>query len=777
VTGRHTLTVEEDRATRRRAQCEFSTPMVVEAGAGTGKTALLVARVVAWCMGDGWALHADKDRAPEEIARKVIEGVVAITFTEAAAAEMARKIGEALAAFANGQEPVGWMPDEAALPETAEERGERAGLLSDEVHRLAVSTIHSFCQRLLSIYPLEAHLHPRFVVDAEEDAIAGLVVEVVEEALRSLDRDPLRSDWEALAGAGVDPPQIAETLQYLATNGMGAADLVHDPFPDDLARLEAGELGRAVRAFAEAEGGRLDKLSRGAKKSIRARDVVSDLLARIETLGPAPDFAEVAALANGLSPDALERITDWGRGDFNVTETKCLGDAVEEAGIAAADLSRVLNRLAVLRPAEFTAARRVLTPLLRRVERRKTANGIVGFSDLLHRATDLVESSPGIVRELCSRIDQLLVDEFQDTDAVQCRLVETIAFGSKRKPGLFVVGDPKQSIYAWRNADLAAYSRFVATVEENGGGRYPLVQNFRSVEPILDEVSDVIEKVMDEEEDVQPPFVPLVPTGERVGAPGFNSGDRTAVEHWVTWPPRDDGEPLAPAKSGVTTAFEAEAVAQDVLEVAVRDGVRWGDIAILLRATTAQEDLLEAFRKKGIPYEVAREKEFYKQREVVEASALVRSVVDPADTVALLTVLRSDVVGVPDAALAPLWDAGFPNLMARLSGPGGGELEAVVDCVSRAAAEVPSDIPAGDVLELWPVSLEGAVRVIGHLRAAFEDDPPDRFVERIRETWLAEVSAGEASPGWRVSFARWLRTGRRGRSEESPICRPTRFTS
>jgi len=240
VTGRHTLTVEEDRATRRRAQCEFSTPMVVEAGAGTGKTALLVARVVAWCMGDGWALHADKDRAPEEIARKVIEGVVAITFTEAAAAEMARKIGEALAAFANGQEPVGWMPDEAALPETAEERGERAGLLSDEVHRLAVSTIHSFCQRLLSIYPLEAHLHPRFVVDAEEDAIAGLVVEVVEEALRSLDRDPLRSDWEALAGAGVDPPQIAETLQYLATNGMGAADLVHDPFTDDLARLEAG---------------------------------------------------------------------------------------------------------------------------------------------------------------------------------------------------------------------------------------------------------------------------------------------------------------------------------------------------------------------------------------------------------------------------------------------------------------------------------------------------------------------------------------------------------
>jgi len=754
VTGHRTLTVEEDRTTRSRAQREFSRPMVVEAGAGTGKTALLVARVVAWCMGHGWALHADNKRAPEEIARRVIEGVVAITFTEAAAAEMARKIGEALADLAHGLDPVGWKPDEDVLPETAEEREERAGLLSDEVHRLAVSTIHSFCQSLLSTYPLEARLHPRFVVDAEEDAIGALVVRVVEEALRSLDRDPLLPDWEVLAGAGVDPPQIAETLQYLVTNGMTVSDLEYDPFPDDLARREADELDRAVRAFAAVEGGRFDKLSGSASKSILAREVVRDLPTHIEALGPTPSFVEVASLANELSPGALERIADWGRSDFNSTEIKCLGDAKEEAGIAAAGLSKTLNRLAVLRPAEFTAARRVLTPLLRRVERRRTALGIVGFSDLLYRATRLVESSPGIVRELCSRIDQLLVDEFQDTDAVQCRLVETIAFGSKRKPGLFVVGDPKQSIYAWRNADLAAYGRFVATVEENGGGRYPLVQNFRSVEPILDEVGNVIEKVMEEEEDVQPPFVPLVPTNERVGAKGFNSGGRTAVEHWVTWPPRDDDEPLEPSKSGVTTAFEAETVAKDIREV-VRDGVRWGDIAILLRATTAQEDLLEAFRKHGIPYEVAREKEFYKQREVVEAAALVRSVVDPADTVALLTVLRSDVVGVPDAALAPLWDAGFQDLMAQLRGPGGGELEAVIDCVSRAAAKVPSDVPAGDVLGLWPVSLEAAVHVIAHLRVAFENDPPDRFVEKIRAMWLAEVSAA----------ARFLGRFRRARLE------------
>ncbi len=557
MTAATTPTVHEDKATRRLAQREFSAPMVVEAGAGTGKTALLVARVVAWCMGNGWSQHLDEDRTPEEIARRVIEGVVAITFTEAAAAEMARKIGEAFAALARGTTPVGWEPDEAAMPATVEECAQRAGFLSDEVHRLAVSTIHSFCQRLLSTYPLEAGLHPRFVVDAEEDAIAALVVEVVEETLRNLERDPLRRDWEALAGAGIDPPQIAETLQYLVTNGMVAFDLEHDPFPDDLARHEAEELGRAVRAFVAVEAGRLEKLSGGASKSILARDSVRDLEARIEELGPSPNFIQVAALANQQSPNALERITDWGRGDFNGTETKCLGDAVERAGAAAAELSRMLNRLAALRPEEFTAARRVLGPLLQEIEKRRTAHGIVSFSDLLYRATALVEDSPGIVRELCSQIDQLLVDEFQDTDAVQCRLVETLAFGPENSPGLFVVGDPKQSIYAWRNADLAAYGRFVATVEEHGGGRYPLVQNFRSVEPILNEVGTVIEKVMIEEDDVQPPFVPLVPTGDRVGATGFCSGGRKAVEHWVTWPPNADDELLSPSKSGVTTAFES----------------------------------------------------------------------------------------------------------------------------------------------------------------------------------------------------------------------------
>ena len=519
-------TVAKDLDTRELAQREFSLPLVIEAGAGTGKTALLVARVVAWCMGEGWSLHNEEDRTPEDVARRVIERVVAITFTDAAAAEMARKIGEAFSDLAEGRKPIGWNPDPANIPAEPDESKARAGYLAGEVHRLAVSTIHSFCQRLLSTYPLEAGLHPRFAVDAEEEAIGALVEGVVEEALRCLDRDPIRRDWEVLAEAGVDPPQIAATVQYLVSNGMGASEIELDPFGPDGANSAAKELARKVRAFEAIEQGRLDGLPKTSTTSILARDLVRNLAAQIEALGDAPDFADLASLAAGCSKKARDRIRDWGTVGFGPTESKHLGDAAETAKIAAHDLTIIFNRLAVLRPTEFNSARRVLVPLLREVEARRTARGIVSFNDLLFRAALLVETSPGTVREVCSEIDQLLVDEFQDTDAVQCRLIEKLAFGDHGRPGLFVVGDPKQSIYAWRNADLAAYESFVATVKEDGGERYPLVQNFRSVEPILDEVGRVVDEVMIEED--RRPAAVRSPAADRRPNRGFGIRSRRA---------------------------------------------------------------------------------------------------------------------------------------------------------------------------------------------------------------------------------------------------------
>jgi ATP-dependent helicase/nuclease subunit A len=269
-----------------------------------------------------------------------------------------------------------------------------------------------------------------------------------------------------------------------------------------------------------------------------------------------------------------------------------------------------------------------------------------------------------------------------------------------------------------------------------------LVRNFRSVTPILDEVERLVAPVMREERGIQPRFEALEATDERRGAPGFDRPPWSGVEHWLAWPSGADG--VAPEKGNrdaETSLLEAEAVASDIARLHREGGIdRWGEVAVLLRVTTAQEVLLEAFRRHGIPYDVARERDYYRQREVVEIAALVRTVLEPTDQLALLTMLRSDVVGVPDAALAPLWDAGFGSRMAGLGAVEPSALDTVWACIDEARHMTPTDVPGGSALPRWPVALKSAVEVVADLRKALRDDAPDLFVEKIRSRWLAEVS-------------------------------------
>ena len=132
-----------DAEARRLAHTEFERPLVVDAGAGTGKTGLLTARVVAWLLGQGWQRHAADGDNP---ARRAIERVVAITFTEAAAAEMAERVAEALSELARGGDPPPGI--DADLVEVAgDERAERAAALADEVHRLQAQTDRCRCRK------------------------------------------------------------------------------------------------------------------------------------------------------------------------------------------------------------------------------------------------------------------------------------------------------------------------------------------------------------------------------------------------------------------------------------------------------------------------------------------------------------------------------------------------------------------------------------------------------------------------------------------------------
>ena len=167
-----TLRREDERA-RRAAQQIFDRPIVLEAGAGTGKTTTLVARILAWSLGPGWskahaALREDAGTASvsdARVAARVLGRVVAITFTEAAAAEMAERAGETFAAVARGELRPGLL--DSVLPSDLGERAARACALLGALDHLAVRTIHAWCRGLLARYPLESGIHPDFRVDAD----------------------------------------------------------------------------------------------------------------------------------------------------------------------------------------------------------------------------------------------------------------------------------------------------------------------------------------------------------------------------------------------------------------------------------------------------------------------------------------------------------------------------------------------------------------------------------------------------------------------------------
>lgn len=769
----------EDRRARRLAQSEFRRPLLLEAGAGTGKTTTLVARILAWCLGPGWRLHADPDTsgapsarrteapAADEVAAAVLERVVAITFTEDAAAEMARRVAQELAALARldaGAEPIpSWLHLEGEL--TGAQRSRRAAALLATLDRLVVRTIHAYCRSLLADHPLEARLHPDLAVDADGLLLEEVARETLEANLRRLYGSTEDSAYLTLAGRGIGPRELVEALVVLSQAGLPADALDADP-------LSGGRVARLRRRLAEAccqvhdyVEPRLAAVGSRAKNAPRLAGAVATMLARLgEEDSPGADDCETDRLVDLLQVSAdlfpknlLDHLGRWQKWSMGSAEQDAFADVRDELAGAAATLRALLRHLDALDPQLLALAYRALAPLHRQVRDEMRARGIVTFEDLLAEAARLLTDRADVAASIRGRIDQLLVDEFQDTDALQCDLVAALGLAGpqERRPGLFLVGDPKQSIYGWRSADLAAYDAFRRRVEVAGGEVLPLVENFRSVPAILDEVERAVAPIMLASPGVQPPFQRLLPCERLAEDRGFHTSDeaenengprRAAVEHWVSWRGGDDPERCGAATSKTHSyEVEATALARDVRHLHDAHGVPWDRFAVLLRSTTDLDLYLEALRGHGVPFAVGRDKQYYRRREVIDAAALVRAVLDPGDHLALLTVLRSPWVGVPDAALVPLWNRGFPDLLHRLTGPDPRQLDELRAVAEDAAADLdalsPGDVPGLGRVAGWHLSLAAGCEQLAVARQAFRELPADAFVDTLRRLFLPEAVA------------------------------------
>jgi ATP-dependent helicase/nuclease subunit A len=723
-----------DRRAREEAQRRFEGCLVLEAGAGTGKTTVLVSRVAAWCLGPGWArsqaaLAGEADE--ERVARRVLSRVVAITFTEAAAAEMEIRIGSALRDVEAGKLPVG-LQSEGLPPEAV--RGARARSLVAALDQLVVQSIHAFCRRLLAAHPLEASLHPRFEVDGDGEGQRRVVREVLQEQVVLAFAEGGESDLArvCLEDAGADKLEA------------GLLRLVEEGAPPELFDAEVhtpervgalrDELVAAFRELLAAEGGRAAGIPSGQKIHEVLQAAREALAAAEAAPADAGGLASLAALlAESWSPSRLDCLRRWARDDFGRAEAQRLGAAAAAFGSAAGGLRPLVRHVASLDPPRLDRARRVVGALLRAVHARLRAEGLVPFATLLGAADELLARREDVAAGERRKIDQLLVDEFQDTDPVQCRIVRRLALEgpAEERPGLFLVGDPKQSIYGWRSADLGAYHGFLEGVAA-AGPPLRLSINRRSPAAILEEVERAVADRMRPEPGVQPSFEALVADPERTLAV-----PERPLEAWVTGA---RGTSVAECRSA-----EADALARDLRrlyedELARGDEPRWGRCAVLVRASSDLDAYLEALRRADIPYAVESDRSYYQRREVLDASALVRAVVDPSDTLALVAALRSPWVGVPDAAWMPLWARQLPRLAASLYGRADPRLAEAAAAVRAAARTLPEGVPGLAALAGWEESLVAALGDLAALRASFEEDAPDRFVERLRRVMLPEAS-------------------------------------
>jgi len=557
-------------AEQRAAIEATAAEVMVEAGAGTGKTGVMVDR---YCR-----LVCERGVSPD--------AVLAFTFTDKAAAELRQRI-------------------RAEVERRADGGSERARELGPRLGSAWVTTIHGFCNRLLSAHPVAVGIDPRFrVLDAPEtERAAGEAFdEALEVFLAAGDRD--RENTVAAFEIGGLRAMVIGVHAELRSRGAAQPQLPEPPEPD-----VQGALRDAAGAAAEA----LPELKPGSANY----ELLERALTLLEGREDPPGLDQVAALRTGSKAKPLAAYRE----------------AIEAA------LSRVAEA------GEGGRAYRHIAELLRLFSARfgvaKERRAGIDFEDLQLLAARLLERTEAGAAYR-ARFSHLLVDEFQDTNRLQLRLIEALR-GPKCQ--LMVVGDELQSIYGFRHADLDVFRRRREAIEASPSGEtIPLSGNFRSRPEVIGAVNAIGERLLTD-------YTPL-----RVGAPPAQPeppGVGPAVEMLLTgregWDEEEiELDPVTDGRTPANQLAEARFLAARLRELADQ-GVERGSMVVLLRAFTrldAHEDSLE---RAGLRPYVVGGRGYWSQQQVADVCALLATIANPLDDQALLGTLASPACGVsPD---------------------------------------------------------------------------------------------------------------------------------
>jgi len=626
--------------------------VVVVAGAGTGKTHALVTEVVFTLLGlDG---NGRGVVSPER--------VLAITFTDKAAAEMRRRVALRLSSLARGQ------GDEEVTA-----RARALGLeipptvVVERLHRhlaaAPIQTFHALAQSLLREHALDALVDPGFdLLDPVDDR--ALLVEQAEAAV--IDR--LRAGDEETAelaarlklrGFGVGRglvDGVVDVYEKLAERGIAPIDLPLASEPDRARELVASRR-RALLARVAALTQLLDedtRLNDARARSGRIGSAHAELSTALDALvRPDDDETRVAA--------AFERLA----GELKRHTHHAIEDARLDARRAAAFLGAAIVDL---RAAPLAACvRALLVEVERRVRAEKDARGVLAFGDLLVRARDLLKNELPVRARVKARFERVLVDEFQDTSPVQEDLIallceeparaDRVARGERAmgvlrlaRGRLFVVGDPKQSIYGFRGADAEQFAHTERVVVEgsdslpSSGARRFLNTSRRARAPLCELVNHVARATLfgrdgqplDDDEALRPLRGKSGPAGALLSLQARGDDELDAIE------------PLVVGREVQRILDERTPIGDDDTPCRPRD------VVVLMRRMKTAAAVARALVRAGIPAQVTGGEGFFARPEVIDVIAALRLLVEADDELAGLTVLRSPFVGLTDDALLAL---------------------------------------------------------------------------------------------------------------------------
>ena len=608
-----------DQAQRDLITSELGTTMLVEAAAGTGKTTAMISRMVA-LLAEG--------KCP-------IDTMAAVTFTRKSAAELRARFQIDL--------------EKGARTAKGESR-RRLRAAVETIERCFIGTIHSFCARLLRERPVEASVDLAFQ-ELDDLADARLRQQAWEDRIAKLlaTDDPILAELE---GLGIEIRTLGPTFcafcEYPDVDEWPAEKV---PLPDLApARKKLDQYIRHIRSLLETlppDSGN-DKLMPKYRLICQVArytnlGTVAGLMAVLDRFGEPGKTTVVQRNWPGGRAQALEELARW-------------DGFVEEIAQPLAKTWREHRYEPILR---------AIMPARQQYDRLRQEAGGLNYQDLLMKAADLLRDKPQIRKYFRKRFTHLMVDEFQDTDPIQAQVMllltarrETETDWRKCRPvdgSLFVVGDPKQSIYRFRRADIATYNQVRQIIERSGGQIVALSANFRTIGPLVEWVNGAFDQVFPPEATVYAPARRTIQVGRTEGSDGdlagvrvlrvpSDCGDKNAIAEY-------EADLLARTIQAAITKGHSIPRSQKDLERGSTPGAAAGDFLIVTRTKARLSVYARKLQELGIPCQVTGGSSLNEVDELRLLHTLLYAVTRPDDPVALVATLRGRLFGISDTNL------------------------------------------------------------------------------------------------------------------------------